>query len=61
MLLEQLAVPKYYHVAAVTYFQLRITIIILLHKLDLNRKCHEVLFREIIVHQFHYNVSLLML
>jgi hypothetical protein len=60
MLLEQLTISKYHNIAAITYFQLRITFVVLLEKMDLNRKCYEVLILKIIVHQFYYDVSLLM-
>ena len=43
MLLEQLTVPKYHNIAAITYFQLRITFVVLQEEMDLNRKSHEVL------------------
>ena len=60
MLLEQLTVPKYHNIAAVTYFQLRITLVVLLEEMDLNRKSYEVLIWKIIVHQFYYDIRLLM-
>ena len=44
MLLEQLTVSKNNNIAAITYFKLRITFVILLQEMDLNRKSYEVFF-----------------